>query len=308
LAALGSCWKLVCFELCHEAGEQPDLSNDDHMNWPRVTPILAGLILVLTLMPAAAQPRRVVSINACTDQLLFKLAPERIAALSTYAADPTLSLYAEEVRASAAPLIRGTVEEVLKRKPDLVLAGSWTRRVTRDRLKQEGVPVEEFAAPSTIDEVRASIRRMAALLGEEARGAAMLRGIDDAVNRATEASGRGLSALQFQRRGFTSGEDTLLGDIFRKLGLRNAAAPLGIRTVGRAPLETVLKTRADLLILLEANGGAADQGTALLHHPALLAAYPPERRLVLASRLTVCGGPAIAVALDRLGEALRRVP
>jgi iron complex transport system substrate-binding protein len=278
------------------------------MKQPRVSPILTGIILALALMPAAAQPRRIVSINACTDQLLFKLAPERIAALSTYAADPTLSLYADEVLASCAPLIRGNVEEVLKRKPDLVLAGGWTRRVTRDRLKQEGVHVEEFAAPNTVEEVRASIRRMAGLLGEDARGEAMLGGIDDAVSRAADVSGRGLSALQFQRRGFTSGEGTLLGDIFRKLGLRNAAAPLGIRSVGRAPLETVLKTRADLLILLEADGDAPDQGTALLHHPALLAAYPPERRLVLASRLTVCGGPAIAVALDRLGEALRRVP
>lgn len=278
------------------------------MKWRRARPILAMAALALTLAPAAAQPRRVVSINACTDQLLFKLAPERIAALSTYAADPTLSVYADEVRASGAPLIRGNVEEVLKRKPDLVLAGSWTRRVTRERLKQEGIPVEEFAAPNTIEEVRVSIRRMAGLLGEEARGEAMLRGIDDAVSRAADASGRGLSALQFQRRGFTSGEGTLLGDIFRKLGLRNAAAPLGIRTVGRASLETVLKTRADLLILLEADGDAPDQGTALLHHPALRAAYPAERRLVLASRLTVCGGPAIAIALDRLADAVRRVP
>lgn len=278
------------------------------MKWPRARQTLALAALALTLAPAAAQPRRVVSINACTDQLLFKLAPERIAALSTYAVDPALSLYADEVRASGAPLIRGNVEEVLKRRPDLVLAGSWTRRVTRDRLKQEGVAVEEFAAPNTIDDVRASIRRMAALLGVEGRGEEMVRGIDDAVDRAENTSRRGLSVLQFQRRGFTSGEGTLLGDIFRKLGLRNAAAPLGVRTVGRAPLETVLKTRADLLVLLEENGEARDQGVAMLHHPALRAAYPRERRLVVAGRLTVCGGPAIAVAFDRLGEALRRLP
>ena len=256
----------------------------------------------------SAAPQRIVSINACTDQLLFRLADrERIAALSVYAADPTLSIDADKVRASGVPLISGSAEEVLKLKPDLVLAGLWTRRATRDRLKAEGLRLEEFAPPNTLDAVKVGIRRIADLLGETKRGDAMLRDLEEAERSASSAS-RGLTALQFQRRGYTSGEGTLIGDLLHVVGLGNAAIELGIRSVGPAPLESVLKTRADLLILLDAAPSASDQGTALLYHPALLAAYPPEHWIIVPANLTVCGGPAIATALERLSEAIRRLP
>lgn len=271
--------------------------------------VLFALGLLGTVDPATGQARRIVSINACTDQLAFKLAPaQRIAALSIYAADATLSLYAGEVQASGLPLISGSVEEVLKLKPDLVLAGTWTRRITRDRLKREGIRIEEFAAPNSIEEVKAGIIRMAELLGEEERAKTMLREIDAAVQDAAQIAGGEITALQFQRRGYTSGEDSLLGDVLRKAGIRNAARMLGIASVGQAALETVLKARADLLVLLDANPQASDQGTALLYHPALLAAYPPQRRVVLANNLTVCGGPAVAAALRTLMAALQALP
>src|SRR5688572_3886218 len=70
-------------------GPPEEQSSDDAMRWLRLSLILL-LAIPLLARPGTAQPRRIVSINACTDQLLFKLAPERIAALSTYAADPTL--------------------------------------------------------------------------------------------------------------------------------------------------------------------------------------------------------------------------
>lgn len=274
------------------------------------------LLLLLTFLIAApgalqaagagATAQRIVSINACTDQILFKLVPrQRIAALSVYAADPTLSIYAGEVLASGIPLIRGTVEEVLKLEPDLVLAGTWTRSITRDQLTARGIPLKAFAPPATVEEVKASMRLMGELVGAEREAASMVRAIDAALQRAADLSKGRLSALQFQRRGYTSGEATLLGDVMRKVGLRNAASGIGVHSVERASLETVLKTRADLLILLDANPDAADQGTALLRHPALLAAYPPQRRLVLANNLTVCGGPAMVHALDTLASALR---
>ena len=256
----------------------------------------------------SAAPQRIVSINACTDQLLFRLADhERIAALSVYAADPTLSIDADKVRARGVPLIRGSAEEVLKLKPDLVLAGVWTRRATRDRLKAEGLRLEEFATPNNLEAVKAGIRRMADLLGETGRGDAILRDLEAAESSASSAS-RGLTALQFQRRGYTSGEGTLISDLLHVVGLGNAAGGLGVRSVGPVSLESVLKTRADLLVLLDAAPAANDQGTALLYHPVLLAAYPPEHRIIVPANLTVCGGPAIAIALERLAEAIRRLP
>ena len=52
---------------------------------------------------------------------------------------------------------------------------------------------------------------------------------------------------------------------------------------------------------------AEDQGRALLLHPALQTLYPPARRIVIPERLTVCGGPMLVEALDRLAAEIARV-
>ena len=42
-------------------------------------------------------------------------------------------------------------------------------------------------------------------------------------------------------------------------------------------------------------------------HPALERFYPAAKRLVIPERLTVCGGPRLSEALDRLASELERV-
>src|SRR5262249_40951345 len=51
---------------------------------------------------------------------------------------------------------------------------------------------------------------------------------------------------------------------------------------------------------------AEDQGSALLSHPVLAELYPPEKRIVLPDRLTVCGGPTLPAAFDWLGAEGKR--
>ena len=258
---------------------------------------------------AAAPPKRIVSINACTDQLLFALADRgQIAALSRYAADDDYSIHTGEVKASGIKLIKGTAEEVLKLKPDLVLAGTFTRRATRELLKRYGVRLVLFPPADTIDQSKAAIRQAARLFGHADRGEALVGEIDRALMAAPSFGTRRLSVLQFQRRGFVSGPDTLIGDLLQKLGVGNAANGLGIRSVGRSSLEAALKAKADALVLFDPSASAADQGEAMLLHPALESAYPPERRIVLPGRLVVCGGPALPMAIAALTDALQHLP
>ncbi len=73
------------------------------------------------------------------------------------------------------------------------------------------------------------------------------------------------------------------------------------------PLERIVADRPDYLVVASADPRAEDQGSALLDHPALARDYPPERRIVLPERLTVCGGPSLPAALDRLAAEARRV-
>jgi iron complex transport system substrate-binding protein len=72
-------------------------------------------------------------------------------------------------------------------------------------------------------------------------------------------------------------------------------------------MEAIVKARPDLLLTTRDDGAAEDQGRAFLAHPGLTALYPPGRRMVLPERLTVCGGPMLVEALDRLGAEVARV-
>jgi iron complex transport system substrate-binding protein len=260
-----------------------------------------------------ARPKRIVSINACTDQLLFALADrDQIAALTQYAVREDFSIFTREIAASGIKLIRGNAEEVLKLKPDLVLAGTYTRRATRELLQRHHLPLELFPPVSNVDEARAAIRKAADLFGQKARGEALIERVDAALAAVSNLKLAGPSVLQLQRRGFVSGPETLIGDLLQRLGAVNAAGNLGITRLGQSSLEAALKAKADGLVLFDPYLRPADQGAALLSHPALANAYPPERRIVLPGRLIICGGPALPQAIMELAKGLaqlsRRAP
>ncbi|CAL8969825.1 hypothetical protein RHODGE_RHODGE_00586 [Rhodoplanes serenus] len=265
---------------------------------------------VLAAEPAsepAAAPRRIASLNLCTDQLLLSLAdPEQIIGLSPYARDPTLSWAAAD--AARHPLLSGGAEDVMVLKPDLVVAGRFERRATREMLARRGLRVVDFDIVRSIEEAKQQITRMGALVGHPERAAARNAAIDAALARArTAASRSGLRVLAVSRRGWVPGADSLISSLLAAVGLVNAAAELGFAAGGFASLEEIVATRPDLVLVAAAAPVAEDQGQAFLLHPALDRLYPPERRLVVPEMLTVCGGPMLAEALDRLTAALGRV-
>lgn len=265
---------------------------------------VAGICIVGLPRPAHADaPRRVVSINLCTDQLLLALADaQQIAALGRWADNPEMSLLAPY--AARFTRIRGAAEEVLRLRPDLVLAGAFSGSATRAILQRQGLTVETFAPPRTVAEARSEIARAAALLGRPERGAKLIAAVDDAIAAHGRASpGRPLTALALQRRGYVSGAETLLSDVLAKVGFSNLAGALGVRSVEHASLEAVAKVRPDVLIVEDLGRQARDQASALLRHPVLARLVPPERLLVVPVAELSCAGPALPALVHRLGAA-----
>ena len=66
---------------------------------------------------------------------------------------------------------------------------------------------------------------------------------------------------------------------------------LGLGRGGTVSLERLVADPPDYVLMADSDRDAIDQGSALLWHPALRRAIPPERRLYLPDRLTICGGP-----------------
>lgn len=268
----------------------------------------AAVFLALSVSFALAgegQPRRVVSINACTDQLLLALGDRaQIAGLSFNAADTTFSYYAERARGIA--LIRGSAEEVLKLKPDLVLGSSFTSRATRERLVAFNQRLELLPLAQTVDDVRALTLKVARLLGHPERGEAAVKRIDDQLKGAKRVANE-ISALNLQQRGYVSGGGTLLDDVLGRLNVSNAARDMAVSDIGRAHLEAIVKFQPDVLIVFGRARSARDQSNAVLFHPVLDRVFPAERRVVLASNLILCGGPQIADAIAQLAGVFAKV-
>jgi iron complex transport system substrate-binding protein len=238
----------------------------------------AALLALLLARPAAAE--RVVSLNLCTDQYLLALAPERAAAVTHLARDPTLSVMAGA--AWAVPTVRADAEAVLALRPGLVLAAPWGARATLAALERRGVRVERIALPDSFAAIRATTRQLAGLLGVAARGEALLEGLD-----LPPAVPRG-KAIALEPRGLTAAPGSLRDAVLRAAGFENASG-------GRAMGLEALAGRHEVLLVVAPPPPTPSRATEFLAHP-LLAGH--ARREVPAA-LTICGGPwtARAVAL-----------
>ena len=84
---------------------------------------------------APAAPRRIVSLNLCTDQLVLALADRAaVRSVTWLARDPQNSVMA--AAASEVLVNHGLAEEIIPFAPDLVVAGIYTARTTVALLKR----------------------------------------------------------------------------------------------------------------------------------------------------------------------------
>ncbi|WP_417719913.1 ABC transporter substrate-binding protein [Salipiger sp.] len=226
------------------------------------------ITLAAALLAGAAAwggaPQRVVSLNVCTDQLAFLLAaPGQLISVSPLAHDPRTSALAAEM--ADLPRNDGSAEAVVLRRPDLVLAGSWTTRATVQLLDRLGYRVETFAPVTSLDTARANMLRMGELLGREAEARAMVADFDTRRAALTAPAGRRPRAVYYMPYGTTAGADSLTGDLLNAAGLDNLAPPSG-----HLSMEELVLSDPDLILVGRPYAGHA-RATEYASHPALQA-------------------------------------
>lgn len=255
--------------------------------------IAAVLALLLAAGVAAAKPARVVSLNLCADQFVVALAErERIVALSPLAADHALSAVAAD--AAGMPRVRPIAEEVLPLRPDLAIVGAWGAARVALMLEARGVAVLRLGLAEDFDAILVQLRRVAAALGEQARGEALARSIAHDLAALPPPPADPPRALVWQARGFVPGHGTLPDAVLRAAGLVNAAPFAGY---GFVPLERLLADLPDLLVTAPA-AGPPSLSEALLEHPAL--AHATVARARIDPTWLACGGPATVRAARAL--------
>lgn len=199
------------------------------------------------------RPVRIVSLALPADEVLLALVEDRrrIVALEEFADDPRASNVVDEAR--AIPLrVPLEAEAILALEPDLVILPPWSDTTTEGLLAVEGVPVHRAGSPSSLDDVRAQIRALAAVVGERSRGEALVRAMDArlaAVGERARTHRTRPGVLLWSWSGYSPAAGTLFSDVLAVAGGRDAAGELGHTGFAPLTIEGLLAMDPEAIVL-----------------------------------------------------------
>lgn len=261
----------------------------------------------ITIMPVAqAKPRRIVSTNVCADQLVLLLAErDRIISISKLASEPEISNFAD-IAGGFRPN-RARAEEIIELGPDLVVGDIQTGRHANSLAKAMGVPVHLIGWPSSITDVANIIRQAGRVLGEDTKAENEIARMQARIRNAQAAVGAPVTALVYEPNGLTTGKGTLTDDILSRSGLTNIAQDLMQASYGSVPLERVIASAPQLLVLDDSYGQSSSRAQSVLRHPAFESLKHRTTVYPIPSRLWLCPGPWVAEAVERLAVQRRLI-
>jgi iron complex transport system substrate-binding protein len=274
---------------------------------------IAGGIFCLMLaacqqVPAAVRTPSVrptiVSLNPCSDAILAQVArPGQLLVISHYSHDAASS----SMGVAAARRFRsvsGSVEEIARIAPDVVVADSFLAPATVQALRDIGVRVVTVGSIDSVASSEAQVRELAHVANNSQAGERLVADIEDALARSSPSRGaQPLSAIIWQSGGIVAGDRTLIADLLRRTGFVNAAAARGMGQADYLPLEAMLVDPPQVILT---TGSPFSQEDRLLSHPAL-ASLKATRKVRFDAALLWCGGPTIIRAAGKLGRLRREL-
>lgn len=272
---------------------------------PSSSALALALTVLVGAMPAAADvPRRVVSINLCTDQLAMMLAaPGQLISVSHLAFDPLSSSMVDE--AAAFVPNRGGAEQVFLMQPDLVLASTYTSRATLDLLRGLGVRVVQVPIVNSLSEVTQGIRQVGTALGREAVAERLASGFEADLAALSRPDRRATAAMYYPN-GYTSGEGTLSNEVLDYAGFRNIGAEAGLTGGGTLPLERLVMAAPELIVTSTPYPGAS-RSEEILQHPVLSALKSVAGVARVNDADWVCGTPHVLRAIQQMVQARKEL-
>ena len=256
-------------------------------------------LLTLVAVAAAPAPKRVASLNLCTDELALLLAASgQLVSVSRLGGDPQETALAR--RARGLKLNNGRIDDVAALAPDLVLTSGGIGGTTAAALAARmGVRVVVLPFPATIGDVHANIRAVAAALGRQTEGEAAVARLDAALGPVPALL---TPALMTGGGGVAPAADGLDAEFLRHAGLRQIVGGETVR------LEAILANPPQVLVLSRYRDRAASLNTTWLRHPALARLPARVRRAETDGRAWTCAGPETAEAVAALRAALPPSP
>lgn len=263
--------------------------------------IVCALALLFAL-PAEARPQRIVSLDYCADQFVLALADrDQIAALSRGSRRDD-SYFRE--RAAGIPQTRGTLEEVLALRPDLVVrnwGGPWDAESVYARF---GVPVLQVGDTPDFASARADVLDASTALGHADRGATIAHDLDLRLARlGAAAPAQRQPVMYLSAGGAIAGSGTMMDAVIIAAGGRNVRTEASWVVM---PLERLIETPPALVAL-----GFFDHGRTRTNpwlpgrHPAMRRALEQARTVSLPLAAISCEAWYAIDAAEQIAAALR---
>jgi iron complex transport system substrate-binding protein len=277
------------------------------------TGFLRGLAsaLLVTAMPAAASPQRIIALAPSAAEIVYALgAAERVVGVSDFAADLPESRGKVRLGGFAPDL-----ERIVALRPDLaIVSRDGTDRRAADRLASLGVHVVVTDA-SSLAGVFEDIRRVGTALGATAESARLVAELEGraATAQARSSAGRGpvrasALALIWPDPPVVAGPATFVGDLLSRAGLSNVV-PASAGEWPRVSHETLVSWNPRVVVRPETVENSAAFRTAFAPGSRwrLLPAVREGRVVVLPGAWLERPGPRLVDALEALVEKLREI-
>jgi iron complex transport system substrate-binding protein len=232
---------------------------------------------------AHAAPRRIVSLDYCADQFVLALADrEQIAALSVGSLRDDSYFRA---RARGVRQTRGTLEEVLALRPDLVVrnwGGPWDAEQVYARFH---VPVLQVGDSPDFTTARADLLDAATTLGHPERGQTIARDLDVRLARLRTRRSNA-PVMYLSGGGAVAGSGTMMDSVITAAGGRNVRTEANWQVL---PLERLVQTPPALIAMAFFNT-SRDRVNAWSpsRHPTLQRALANARTVTLPPAAVAC--------------------
>ena len=236
----------------------------------------------------------VASLNLCSDEYLLLLArPHEIASVSFLSHDPLESPLWRSARRFRPN--RGSIQDIIARRPDVVLTMGGGGRATRLLARRLSMRSVELSSPTSLEDVARNLTTVAAALGDPRRA-------DPWLNRLAQlqrsSPRRAKDALWLSGGGQSLAPGSLGAQWLRLAGLEQRPVP-----GGRATLETLLVRPPSILVESRYRSAQVSSATRWLGHPVVRRVG--ARRLATDGRAWTCMGPLMIAGIESLRSATR---
>ncbi len=252
-----------------------------------------GALLALSILLSSnysVAAARVVSLNACTDELLLQFAePQQIAGVTHLLHSPqseaVLDDHPEILKLS------GDAERIYKIRPSIVIAGPFSNPQTLEQLKRAHIKILIFRDPGNWEDLLQTVKSLEEMLGTTPQMALFRRNILNLNLHGPDSQWARKRALFWSAAGHVPGRGTFENTILQTFGMRNAVNYEGYAFLS---LEKLIQLQPDIIIVTEGPNQRNSWNHDTLFHPALRAALPhleymqiPEEAVSCASGYTV---------------------